>query len=196
MDTSLYPYIRQWAGLKPTDSGDGREGIQIKSQTKSQRPPTGGVTRPRPGTAVAARCLIRPRQATASDGTNAPYKRDAGGSNPPAPTKFVQLDGLFGNHSRVLRLKTDPGQPQRQAATRNSQPTRLAGRRDARTKPTAGTARFATPPKTSEKSQSDRPAEPRCRSVYTSSSTPVMSTTDTAAMQPAVTALAIGTPSG
>jgi hypothetical protein len=25
-----------------------------------------------------------------------PYKREAGGSNPPAPTKFVQLDGLFG----------------------------------------------------------------------------------------------------
>src|SRR6516165_7538338 len=24
-----------------------------------------------------------------------PYKRDAGGSNPPAPTKFSQLDGLF-----------------------------------------------------------------------------------------------------
>ena len=24
-----------------------------------------------------------------------PYKREAGGSNPPTPTKFVQLDGLF-----------------------------------------------------------------------------------------------------
>jgi hypothetical protein len=24
-----------------------------------------------------------------------PYKRGAGGSNPPAPTKFLQLDGLF-----------------------------------------------------------------------------------------------------
>ena len=24
-----------------------------------------------------------------------PYKREAGGSNPPAPTKFLQLDGLF-----------------------------------------------------------------------------------------------------
>jgi len=28
-------------------------------------------------------------------GPFSPYKREAGGSNPPAPTKFLQLDGLF-----------------------------------------------------------------------------------------------------
>ena len=48
---------------------------QIKSQIKSQRPQTGGVTRPRPATIVAARCHIRPRQATSSDGANVSYKR-------------------------------------------------------------------------------------------------------------------------
>jgi hypothetical protein len=48
---------------------------QIKSQTKSQRPQTGGVTRPRPATIVAARCRIRPRQAMFGDGTDSPYKR-------------------------------------------------------------------------------------------------------------------------
>ena len=30
------------------------------------------------------------------------YKRDAGGSNPPAPTKFMQLDGLFSAGARVV----------------------------------------------------------------------------------------------
>jgi hypothetical protein len=48
---------------------------QTKSQSKSQRPQTRGVTRPRPAIIAAARCHIRPRQATSSDGTNAPYKQ-------------------------------------------------------------------------------------------------------------------------
>jgi len=53
-----------------------------------------------------------------------PYKREAGGSNPPAPTRFVQLDGLFekanrrpgnhaGNHRCMLpdagRVTSGPG---------------------------------------------------------------------------------------
>src|ERR1035441_10072444 len=80
---------------------------QIKSQTKSQRPQTRGVTRPRPATIVAGSGHIRPQEATSGDRPNAPYKRGVTGSKPVAPTKFLQLDGLFetligdpGNHSR------------------------------------------------------------------------------------------------
>jgi len=64
-----------------------RSKSQFKSQTKSQRPQTRGVTRLQPATIVAGRCHIRRQQATSSDGKNAPYKRGAGGSNPPAPTR-------------------------------------------------------------------------------------------------------------
>ena len=66
-----------------------------KSQTKSQRPQTRGVTRLQPATVVAGRCHTRRQQATSSDGKNLPYKRGVTGSNPVAPTKFLQLDGLF-----------------------------------------------------------------------------------------------------
>jgi len=48
-------------------------------------------------------------------------------------------------------------------ATRNSQPIRLAGRRETRTKPTRGTARLTTCPKTSEGSHIIRPAGARSR---------------------------------
>jgi hypothetical protein len=36
-----------------------------------------------------------PLWAGQNPGLVTPYKREAGGSNPPAPTKFPQLDGLF-----------------------------------------------------------------------------------------------------
>src|SRR6266516_2549435 len=70
-------------------------------------------------------------------------------------------------------------------ATRNSQPIRFAGRLDARTKPTTGTARFSTSPKTSENSQRVRPAGARCRFTYTRTSPPAISATEPAAIQPA-----------
>jgi len=67
----------------------GREDMQWQA-----RPP------PLPRIALAwARCNshIRPRQATFRDGTNAPYKRGAGGSNPPAPTDYrVRVRALTG----------------------------------------------------------------------------------------------------
>src|SRR6266480_2547854 len=78
-----------------------------------------------------------------------------------------------------------PPSPSARPATRNNQPTRFAGRRDARTKPTTGTARFATPPKTSEKSQPVSPAGTRCRSTYASTSAPAISATDPTAAPPA-----------
>jgi hypothetical protein len=72
-------------------------------------------------------------------GAISPYKREAGGSNPPAPTKFYQLDGLFetligdsvttaGNHRCML--PDGEGCP---AAMASASTTR------ARRAPTAGT---------------------------------------------------------
>jgi hypothetical protein len=49
--------------------------LDLKSQTKSQRPQTQGVTRPRPATVVAGRYHVGRQQATLSDGTDASYKR-------------------------------------------------------------------------------------------------------------------------
>jgi len=66
-----------------------------KSQTKSQRPQTRGVTRPRPATIVAASWHFRRCRATSRDGLVAPYKRGVTGSNPVAPTRFTQLEGAF-----------------------------------------------------------------------------------------------------
>src|SRR5205085_1766950 len=78
-----------------------------------------------------------------------------------------------------------PPSPSARLPTSNSQPTRLLGRREARTKPTTGTARFATPPKTLEKSHPVSPAGTRCRSTYASASAPAPSKTDPTAAQPA-----------
>ena len=55
--------------------------------------------------------------------------------------------------------------PSPRPAARNNQPIRFAGRRDARTKPTTGTAMFTTSPKTSERSQSSGWPGTRCRSA-------------------------------
>src|SRR5262249_45662386 len=75
--------------------------------------------------------------------------------------------------------------PSARPATRNSQRMRLAGRREARTKPTAGMARFTTFPKTSEKSHVVRRVGSRWRSIYASASPPNSSATEAAAAQPA-----------
>src|SRR5215469_13280934 len=53
--------------------------------------------------------------------------------------------------------------PSARPAARKSQPIRFPGRREARTKPTTGTARYVTCPRTPEKSQPDRSAGTRCR---------------------------------
>jgi hypothetical protein len=82
---------------RPGDGGDvgtHRAG-DLKSQSKSQQPQTRGVTRLQPATVVAGRCHIGRYQATSSAGRNLPYKRGVTGSNPVAPTKFPQVDGLF-----------------------------------------------------------------------------------------------------
>jgi hypothetical protein len=65
------------------------------SQTGSQRSQPSGDTGRRPATISPANCLFRRRQATSCDGSTGPYKQEAGDSNPPAPTRFLQLDGLF-----------------------------------------------------------------------------------------------------
>ena len=52
----------------------------------SQRRQASGNTSRRPATNTAVSCPFKRRQATSSDATAAPYKRGAGGSNPPAPT--------------------------------------------------------------------------------------------------------------
>jgi hypothetical protein len=69
------------------------------------------------------------RSEPGSGARSSPYKRDAGGSNPPAPTKFVQLGGLFetlvgdpgtiaGNHTgkRAQRPWQHPHRPPERAA--------------------------------------------------------------------------------
>ena len=61
-------------------------GTGVKSQTKSQRSPAPGAIRPRPASITAGRGHIRRRPALSRDWGCAPYKRGAGGSNPPAPT--------------------------------------------------------------------------------------------------------------
>src|SRR5262245_37238346 len=75
--------------------------------------------------------------------------------------------------------------PSARPATRNSQPTRLAGRREARTKPVTGMARFTTSPKASEMFHLIMSAGTRCRSTYAHASPPAISATDTPAAQPA-----------
>jgi hypothetical protein len=90
--------VLEWAFVNtaPRRTLGGRYPIaRSKSQSKSQRPQTRRVIRLRPATIVASRCRIGQQQETSRDGTNAPYKRGVTGSNPVAPTKFLQLDGLF-----------------------------------------------------------------------------------------------------
>ncbi len=65
------------------------------SQTRSQRRQTWSDVRRRPATISPASLHFRRRHATFHDGRIAPYKRGVTGSNPVAPTEFLQLDGLF-----------------------------------------------------------------------------------------------------
>jgi len=75
--------------------------------------------------------------------------------------------------------------PSPRPATTNTQPTRFAGRREASTKPTTGTARFGTLSKTSAKFQPVSSEGTRCRSAYANTNAPAISATDTAAAEPA-----------
>jgi hypothetical protein len=59
------------------------------SQTGSQRRQMSGDIRRQPAILGAARCPVRPRPATCSDGADAPEKRKAGGSIPPLTTSFA-----------------------------------------------------------------------------------------------------------
>jgi len=68
----------------------------LGSQRGSQRRQTSGDAGRHQATKSPASWHFRRRQATFSDGTNSPYKRGVTGSNPVLPTKFSQLDGLFG----------------------------------------------------------------------------------------------------
>src|SRR5262245_44858698 len=56
------------------------------SQTGSQRRQTS--VRRQPAMVGAARCPVRPRPATCSDGADAPEKRKVGGSTPPLTTPY------------------------------------------------------------------------------------------------------------
>jgi hypothetical protein len=101
------PFAKMWrrrpaSSTAPRAGDQGSSGIrwrdpesQIKSQTKSQRPQTRGVTRLQPATIAAGKCHIRPHQATSRHGKNASYKRGVTGSNPVAPTRFLQLGDLI-----------------------------------------------------------------------------------------------------
>jgi len=92
-----------------------------KSQTKSQRPQTPGHARPLPATITAARWHVRPSPAPSSHATDFAYKRDAGGSNPPAPTRFLQLDGFL----RGCRVVSQRGYGRCSANSRGPDPRRL-----------------------------------------------------------------------
>src|SRR5260370_34346710 len=65
------------------------------SQRGSQRSQTPGDTGRRPATISPVSWHFRRRRATSRDGSVASYKRGGTGSNPVAPTKVLQLDGLF-----------------------------------------------------------------------------------------------------
>jgi hypothetical protein len=101
----------------------------------------------------------------------------------PLPRRLERDRHYGGRHRRQQRvLQRECGQPQREARHQENPAMRFAGRRDDRTKPTAGTARFTTCPKTSGKfhefcragsecrpctpaparRRSSRPTRPRC----------------------------------
>jgi hypothetical protein len=63
-------------------------GRMQRAKLKSQRSPAPGAIRPRPASITAGRGHIRRRPAPSRRRRCAPYKPGAGGSNPPAPTKF------------------------------------------------------------------------------------------------------------
>src|SRR5579859_2526702 len=77
-----------------------------------------------------------------------------------------------------------PPTPSASPATRNSQPRRFSGRRDASTKPITAPATFTTCKEMLETVQPVRLAGTRCRSRYASPSPPPISATDPAATQP------------
>ena len=64
-----------------------RCGRNLKSQTKSQRPPSSGHDRLQPASITASRLHIRQRPAPSRAQGCAPYKRGFTGSNPVAPTR-------------------------------------------------------------------------------------------------------------
>jgi hypothetical protein len=66
-----------------------------KSQTKSQRPQTPGHARPLPAAITAARWHVRTFPAPSSHTTDFAYERGVTVSNPVAPTRFSQLNGIF-----------------------------------------------------------------------------------------------------
>ena len=77
--------------------------LSPRSPMLLREPLTGTTVRTFPGTLghLPARfsqfsCMNWPRRLGRDPCPISPYKREAGGSNPPAPTKFVQLNDLFG----------------------------------------------------------------------------------------------------
>jgi len=82
-----------------------------------------------------------------------PYKREAGGSNPPAPTKFSQLDGLFGTligDSGTMGGNHPVHAPWREAclaAMATSPSTALSARDASNRRERSSTVRCATEPK-------------------------------------------------
>jgi hypothetical protein len=103
----------------------------------------------------------------------------------------------FRNHAAARAAGSDPGaatsprcpyrsqkkpRPSTRPAPSKIQPTLFPGRRDARTKPTAGMAMNEASSKTEEKSQPLTGT--RCRSAYANAMPTASSATDTAATQP------------
>ena len=93
------PMSRAWTSAARSSAPLGRSrtqalsssgGVGGKSQTKSQRPSARGIIQPHSATVIAARCLIQLQRATSSDRKDTPYKREATGSNPVAPTRAEQ----------------------------------------------------------------------------------------------------------
>src|SRR6185437_4894330 len=83
-------------------------GPGVKSQTKSQRSPAPGPIRPRPASTTAGRGHIRRRPAPSRDRVCAPYKRGAGGSNPPAPTGLCRSAASLNLARLIAQVKEEP----------------------------------------------------------------------------------------
>ena len=83
-------------------------GVGGKSQTKSQRPSARGIIQPHSATVIAARCPVQLQRATFSDRKDTPYKREATGSNPVAPTSLRRSTDCEGSLSLVAGTNREP----------------------------------------------------------------------------------------
>jgi hypothetical protein len=87
--------------LAPPISGANQN---VGNQTGSQRRQTAGDAKRRAATMSSAGRHFKRHQATSRDGSVAPYKRGVTGSNPVAPTRFMQVEGLRASKTKEPRF--------------------------------------------------------------------------------------------